>query len=267
MPLSRSILLLSGLLAGALTLPATTLKFSFVAVESQSLTVVGTPESCTDASGGTQYPLGCQFGLDSPGGHAAASVGGTELPFNATTLSSAYTFGGTAVASIFSQPGADTSNATSGFTFEALLSPVKSGDTFQFKLKDTYTCSNTLGSCTAADVLVYGAKSITGNLKTGETVTATGPVRLDLDDFDSVDNSLGIDNWTKSINTGLLITPFSETSPKRAHGLAGSSDELAQSSALVDTPEPGTIGLLGIAVVGLCLSKVLRGTRDSKSRF
>ena len=179
-----------------------------------------------------------------------AKINGTELPAGATTISSPFSFGGSALASIFKQPGADVSNATAAISFDALISPVTPGDTFQFRLSESSSCSNTMGACENADpILVYGATSIKGNLKVGEVITAAKPVRLDFYTSVSVDNFGPITtSWTKVIDAGLTITPLSETAPKHVTTTA----EVVFADP-VATPEPGTLALAAAAFTALGL--------------
>ncbi|HEX4164164.1 MAG TPA: PEP-CTERM sorting domain-containing protein [Bryobacteraceae bacterium] len=248
----RLILVACVSISGGAIASATTLNFSFNAQETKSITLTDAPAmSCGDASGGNQYPLGCQP-LVSNGGYADATIGGTSLDFNSHTIDSTYSFDGHARAAIFPQPGADTSKVSANYSFEAMISPVTSGDTIVFTLSDVNTCSNTLGGCNTENVLVYGASSIKGNLTKGEKITAAGPVILDLAEDINVYNV--VPSWTKDTASILDITPVSETAPKHHHFIG----DAAAFADPVTTPEPGSMGLFAMALAGFALVALRR---------
>ena len=157
---------------------------------------------------------------DLPGGRAVADLGGTPLgpDFSGGTFNKTIELHGNASVSIFPQPGANSRSAFAGYTFQIVIGPQVSGDTFTFRLKQVNTCHNSSGPCIAADLTVAGATTIKGKLENGQKITATQPVVITVTQAISASNV--IPTWSENTTTTLDITPLKEVqTPAELDGL------------------------------------------------
>ncbi len=200
---------------------AATLTYS---ITSQRLAIVtpiaAPPFSCiTTVTSPSDWPLSCEE--DVPGGRAVADLGGTPLfgpDFSGGTFNKTIELHGNASVSIFPQPGANSRSAFAGYTFQIVIGPQVSGDTFTFRLKQVNTCHNSSGPCIAADLTVAGATTIKGKLENGQKITATQPVVITVTQAISASNV--IPTWSENTTTTLDITPLKEVqTPAELDGL------------------------------------------------
>ena len=155
---------------------------------------------------------------DPPGGHVVTRIGGLGPDLHGGTFSQTMQLVGSASVSIFPQPGAESISAFGGYTFQIVIGPQISGDTFTFKLKQVITCHNSSGPCVAADLTVAGATTVKGKLENGQKITATQPVVITVTQAISASNV--VPTWSENISTTLEITPLKEAqTPAELDGL------------------------------------------------
>jgi len=199
---------------------AATLTYSLKAQEIGIVTLNSAPPvSCIKTGYDfNAMPLSC--GFDPSGGHVVTRIGGglTAGDRCCGTFSQTMQLTGSATVAIFPQPNPDSQAAFASFTFQIVIGPQISGDTFTFRLKQVNTCHNSSGPCVTANATVAGATTIKGKLENGQKITATQPVVITV--TESVNATDVIPNWSENISTAIEITPLKEVqTPEQLDGL------------------------------------------------
>jgi len=177
------------------------------------------PFTCIKTTDGNEWPLACR--LDSPGGHIVTNISGgfpAGGTFSGGTFSQTIQLAGNASVAIFPEPNAESKAALASYTFQIVIGPQISGDTFTLRLKQVNTCHNSSGACVTANLTVAGATTIKGKLENGQKITATQPVVITV--TETISASSVVPNWSENISTTLEITPLKEVqTPEELNGL------------------------------------------------